>query len=54
MNTNVEQTFVNIAKILHSGKSSGNSSDEPKAKRSKVGQTQLKKQEEPCAEIEQE
>lgn len=45
MNTNVEPTFVAIAKILHSGKPSANPLDEPKTKRSKVNQTKLKKQE---------
>jgi hypothetical protein len=43
MNTNVEQTFVNIAKNLHAGRPQTSSGEQSKTKKTNLKTTQLKK-----------
>jgi len=43
MNTNVEQSFVNVAKTLHAGRPPVKSGEEPRAKKTNLKATQIKK-----------
>jgi len=43
MNTNVEQTFVNVAKSLHAGKPAVKSGEEPRTKKTNLKTPQAKR-----------